>query len=123
MGLRELKSLNRKKYQRALNKEVCKLNKNIKEDWLWNGRFVMRQADMWFKPFEDHSGVEFEVILVFIDTYTGRKEEKIFGNFEVEWKMWQWANYCITEVWNVWSEKPNPNERARLEGRTPPKIF
>lgn len=123
MGLCELKSLNRKKYQRALNKEVRKLNKSIKEDWLWNGRFVMRQSAMWFKPFEDHSGAEFEVILVFIDTKTGRKEAKVFDNYEVEWKMWKWADFCITEIWNVWSEDPNPNKQARLEGRTPPEFF
>ena len=123
MGLRELKSLNRKKYQRALNKEVRKLNKSIKEDWLWNGRFVMRQAAAWFKPFEDHSGAEFEVILVFIDIKTGRKEAKVFDNYDASWKMWEWANFCITEVWNVWSEDPNPNEQARLKGRTPPEFF
>ena len=121
MGLRELTSLNRKKYQRALNKEVRKLNKSIREDWLWNGRFVMRQGAAWFKLFEDHSA-EFEVILVFIDTKTGRKEAKVFTNYNVEWKMWEWANRCITEIWNVWSEDPNPNKQARLEGRQPPEI-
>ena len=119
MALRNLKSVKRKKYQRALNKAVRELNKEIKNDWLWNGRFVMRQGAAWFKPFEDHSGAEFEVILVFIDTKTGRKEAKVFDNYNAEWKIWEWANDCIANIWNVWSEDPNPNKQARLEGRTP----
>lgn len=123
MGLRELKSLNRKKYQRALNKEVRELNKSIKEDWLWNGRFVMRQDCAHCIPFEDKSGVMFEFILEFKDTKTGRVENNMFTNYDASWHMWEWANRCITEIWNVWSEDPNPNEQARLEGRTPPEFF
>ena len=119
MGLRELKSLNRKKYQRALNKEVRELNKSIKEDWLWNGRFVMRQDCAHCIPFDDKSGVMFEFILEFKDTKTGRVENNIFTNYDASWRIWEWADRCITEIWNVWSEDPDPNTQARLEGRTP----
>ena len=119
MRPRELQSLNRKKYQRAFNKEVRKLNKHIKEDWLWNGRFVMRQQRAFFTPFEDKSGAEFAAILEFKDSKTGRVETHMFNNYNVDWQIWEWANRCIIEIWKVWDEDPNPNEQARLEGRTP----
>ena len=119
MGLRELKSFNRKKYQRALNKIVRNFNKSIKEDWLWNGRFVMRQDCAYCIPFEDKSGVMFHFVLEFKDTKTGRVENNMFDNYDAEWRIYEWANRCVTEIWNVWSENPNPNEQARLEGRLP----
>lgn len=122
MGLRELKSFNRKKYQRALNKEVRELNKSIKEDWLWNGRFVMRQVCAYCLPFEDKSGVMFHFVLEFKDTKTGRVENNMFDNYDAEWRIHEWANRCITEIWDVWSEDPNPNKQARIEGRQPPEI-
>ena len=123
MGLRELKSFNRKKYQRALNKIVRNFNKSIKEDWLWNGRFVMRQDCAYCIPFKDKSGVMFHFVLEFKDTKTGRVENNMFDNYDAEWRIYEWANECISNIWNVWSEDPNPNKQARLEGRQPPDFF
>lgn len=120
MSIRNLTSQKRKKYQRAANKLVRTLNEDIKNDWLWNGRFVIKQEWTRFAPYEDHSGARFTVGLVMIDNKTGRKEYTYFDNYEIEWYLWRWANDCITTIWNVWSESPNPNEQARLEGREPP---
>ena len=42
--LRDKRSVtNRKKYQREVNRIVRKWNQSIKNDWLWDGRFVLRQ--------------------------------------------------------------------------------
>lgn len=119
MSLSNLKSLNRKKYKRAVNKLVRAFNKDVQEDWLWNGRFELSQTWTAFKPFEDNSGALYVTNFVLTDKNTGYKEYNYFDNFDMEWRLWHWANYCITDVWNVWSENPNPNERARLEGRKP----
>ena len=121
--LRDLKSLNRQKYQRKLNRIVRRFNKMIEDDWLWNGRFVMRQYCAQFKPFDDHSGAIFEFILELKDNKTGRVERMLFDNFNAEWYIGQWANECVVKTWNVWEENPNPNEQARLEGRTPPEKY
>lgn len=123
MSLRNLKSLKRKKYQRALNKVVRNLNNSIKNDWLWNGRFVMRQDCAYCLPFEDKSGVMFHFVLEFKDTKTGRVENNMFDNYDADWAIWEWANRCITEIWNVWDEDPNPNKQARIEGRQPPELW
>ena len=123
MSLRNLKSFKRKKYQRALNKIVRNLNNSIKNDWLWNGRFVMRQDCAYYLPFEDKSGVMFHFVLEFKDTKTGRVENNMFDNYDADWAIWEWANRCITEIWNVWDEDPNPNKQARIEGRQPPELW
>ena len=123
MSIRNLKSLNRKKYKRAVNKLVRTFNKDIENDWLWNGRFVISQEWGEFRPFEDHSGARYYVGLVITDKKTGNKEYTYLDNYEIEWHMWDWANKCITDYWNVWEENPNPNQQARLEGRNPPDIL
>lgn len=115
-----LNSLNRKKYQRRMNKIVRHLNKSIKNDWLWNGRFVVSQKGAYFQPYEDHSGALYSVIVVCTDTKTGKHEETWLSNYGTAPDLWRWVNKCIVEIWKVWDENPNPNEQARLEGREPP---
>lgn len=112
-------STNRKKYKRAANAIVRKLNKEIKNDWLWDGRFVMKQDCAFFYPYEDKSGGQYVVHLIFKDTKTGREEYADFNNYEIDWRIWEWANKCITEYWDVWREDPGPYVQARLEGRSP----
>lgn len=119
MSLRNLKSLKRKKYQRAMNKIVKTFNKSIEEDWLWNGRFTMRQDFFACMPYEDHSGMACHFVLQLKDNKTGLVEENCFSQYD-ENDIWHWANDCITTYWDVWKEVPNPNEQARLEGREPP---
>ena len=114
--------MNRKKYQREVNKIVKKWNQCIKNDWLWDGRFVLRQYAAHFWPYDDKSGAEFRVWLEFTDTKTGSKEIMDFNNYDLEWYLGEWLNRCITEYWKVWDEKPNPNEQARAAGRKPVEI-
>ena len=122
--LRDKRSVtNRKKYQREVNRIVRNWNQSIKDDWLWNGRFVLRQRAAYFWPFEDKSGAEFNVWLEFIDTKTGATEIKNFNNYDLDWRLGEWMNKCITEYWKVWDEKPNPNEQARAAGRKPEEVW
>ena len=119
MAIQNIKSTNRKKYKRATNALVREFNKGIKEDWLWNGRFVMSQEEAHFYPYEDKSGGEYFVHFLLTDTKTGKVEHEFFNNYNMYWKIYEWVNKCIVETWDVWHEKPNPNEQARLEGRHP----
>ena len=117
--LRNRRSLSRQKYQRDLNKIVRNFNAVVQRDWLWNGRFTMRQFCGKFHVFEDHSGGLFEFILELRDNKTGCTDRMMFNNYEADWRIWHWANEVIVEDWKVWEEDPNPNEQARLEGRSP----
>lgn len=122
--LRDKRSVtNRKKYQREVNKIVRERNQSIKNDWLWNGRFVLRQYAAYFWPYEDKSGATFNVWLEFTDTKTGAQEIMDFNNYDLEWRLGEWMNRCITEYWKVWDEKPNPNEQARAAGRKPEEVW
>lgn len=106
-----LTSMNKKKHQRAINKLVRTVNKNLKNDDLWLGRFIIRQYEYsprWRK-YEDGSGAELWVKLKFIDRATGRYYVGI--HTVNEWcsfngsRVWRIMNWLITEHWNVWQEK------------------
>lgn len=113
------RSLKRKKYQRDMNKLVRGFNKSIQNDWLWNGRFVMRQRDITFIEYEDKSGMIVDIVLELIDTKTGHIYLFLANNYNASSKIWFEANRIICDVWKVWDEDPNPNAQARLEGRSP----
>ena len=80
---------------------------------------MLHQYAAYFWPYADKSGAQFNVWLEFIDNKTGAEEIMDFNNYDIEWRLGLWINRCIIEYWNVWTENPNPNEQARLEGRAP----
>ena len=123
MSIEAIKSLNRTKYKRAANALVRNFNKSIKADWLWNGRFVLSQQRAEFQCYEDHSGGLYTVWFVLTDTKTNKSVYANFDNYDMDWRIWEWANKSITETWSVWDEDPNPNQQARLEGREPPNVI
>lgn len=114
-------SLKRKKHQRAMNKLVRAMNKNIKEDNLWQGRFYMHQVESpQFHIYEDKSGAELWVCLECVDRKTGRTHRKWesvnhwchFHGYEV----WHYMNWFIVEYIEVWSEKPRPGQEGYTNG-------
>ena len=105
-----LTSKNRKRHQRAMNQLVRRFNKSLEQDELWRGRFKisqMRDSQWWH--YEDGSGAELYVCLVFIDQCTG----KYWFQYESvnHWRMWGGAhiwekmNWLITTHWDVWKEE------------------
>lgn len=106
-----LTSMNKKKHQRAINKLVRAMNRNLEQDDLWCGRFVIRQDEspQW-RPYEDGSGAELFVRLRFIDRATGQyyvKWESVNhwrGLRANGYELWKMMNWLITEHWDVWRE-------------------
>ncbi len=119
MNIEKLRSLSRKKYQRAMNQLVRKINKSLKDDWLWDGRFTLKQQSAYFWSYEDHSGGHFLVWLTFVDNKTSAEEYMDFDNYGTEYNIMRWINTCITEYFDVWKENPNPYKQAEMEGRYP----
>lgn len=108
-----LSSFDRKKHQRRVNQYVRAINKNISKDDLWRGRFVVRQVGSpIFHIYEDKSGAElYNVHLVITDLKDGRTYDR-WGSGN-EWchfggsRIWEFANYAITEVFDVWHATNN----------------
>ena len=112
-GYKELKrmdwicTVNRKKQQRHMNKLVRKMNKIIEQDSLWKGRFCARQVEspQW-TVYEDKSGAELFVHLLFIDKKT--KQVMLKADTVASWshwngcKLWETMNYFITEWCETW---------------------
>ena len=107
-------SFNRKKHQRRMNKYVREINKNIENDDLWRGRFVIRQKDNpGFYIYDDKSGAAMPYVhLVITDLKTGEK----YDNWETDnvWchfngaRIWEFANKAITEIFGVWYVQDDP---------------
>lgn len=106
-------SQNRKNHQRAINKSMRVLNKNIENDPLWKGRYCVRQYRGWWKPdWEEQNYYIFYVQFIFYDkkthkTYlTGIKSANdwLFGYGH---KLWLEMNDFILES-GVWEENPRP---------------
>lgn len=106
-----LSSYKRKRHQRVVNKYVRQLNKQIEDDELWRGRFVVKQIKSQFYHYEDGSGATLGVHFRFYDKKTGVTEDwsetssaiNMWSGAELFWQM----NHFITQYCDVWSkEKP-----------------
>ncbi len=125
-----LTSFNRKKHQRRMNKYVRELNKNIANDDLWRGRFVIRQeGNPGFYIYEDKSGAEMpHVHLVITDLKTGDRYDR-WGT-DNDWchfngsRIWEFANKAITEIFDVWriGNDPRDNRNNPLYNFNNPKV-
>ncbi|HAH17790.1 MAG TPA: hypothetical protein DCL29_02070 [Eubacterium sp.] len=92
----------RKKYQKRVNKLIKEVNKSIKEDPLWNGRFVFHIMDSYFERFEDGSGGLLYVVVRGYD-----KKDEYHKDYTLEYipylrlgakyDIWQIANNFITK--------------------------
>ena len=105
-----LTSMNKKKHQHAINRAVRSFNKQLEQDNLWLGRFIVRQYEdspQWRK-YEDGSGAELYVKLKFIDRATGRYY--VVNHTVNKWcnfnsaRIWRIINWLITEHWDIWQE-------------------
>ena len=123
-------SFNRKKHQRRMNKYVRELNKNIANDDLWRGRFVIRQeGNPGFYIYEDKSGAEMpHVHLVITDLKTGDRYDR--WSTDNDWchfngsRIWEFANKAITEIFDVWriGNDPRDNRNNPLYNFNNPKV-
>ena len=119
-----------KKMQRYVNKVVRGMNKDIVEDWLWNGRFSVKQLRSSVYRFPDLSGYSYYVELRFNDNKTGKTKDQAFemicektgspfkGNF-FKADVWRAMNTFITIDVDANSEVPDPWTQAKSEGRSP----
>ena len=104
-------SCNRKRHQRAINKAIRDMNKNIENDNLWKGRFYCRQiySPHW-ERYEDRSGGIMYVNVEFCDKKTQKRWIQLFNTNDIQgWKFWSAMNDFIVKHIDVWNEEPRPS--------------
>ena len=86
-------SKKRKIHQRYINKYVRLMNKNLRNDPLWKGRFVVSQIESpSFFVYPDKSGADYYVTLQILDCETGDTVSKTKTV-----NVWCWHNG--TDIW------------------------
>lgn len=107
-------STDRKVHQRKLNKLIRRMNKNIREDDWWKGRFFARQYSAEFYRYEDGSGGELCVYLRFYDKKDMKYQEYYGDSCSLcHWggaRLWWTMNEFITNVTSTWKSDTHPKD-------------
>lgn len=100
----------RKNYQRKFNKLIRSVNKNIENDSLWLGRFVVYQTDASFQKFDDNSGGVLYAELRFIDKWNHYYWDTTLAYAPYypfnEYHMYELMNKFIVGYDDAWADMP-----------------
>ena len=112
-------SSDRKVHQRKLNRLIRLLNKNIKNDDLWDGRFFIRQYSAEFQRYGDRSGGN---LFVYFRCYDKKdmKYQEYYGDSSALChyggsRLWWTMNSFITEVSSAWKSDEPPKDQDKSE--------
>ncbi len=105
----------KKDYRRA-NKALRALNKNITEDFLWRGRFVVRLIRRDTFKYSDNSGYWYRYFVRFIDKKDGVYKDAVFNQYQMErghlfWEM----NDFIVKYSSAWKDDNNPYKEEKID--------
>ena len=95
----------RKKAQHVINKNIRLLNKGIESDDLWRGRFIMRQIDARWSPFDDGSGGRLFTTIMMVDKRTGQTKRVWLDNYDSPWNYFSAINDFIVKDCAVWEKE------------------
>ena len=105
-------SLDRKKHQRLINRAFRKINKDIENDDLWKGRFMIKQTGYnYFEIYEDKSGAELFINYEIIDKKTNKRKLYSGDTNDIVsrgWTIYRQMNDFIIHECKVWEEIPRP---------------
>lgn len=102
-----MKSHNRRKHQRWVNRHCRYVNKSIENDDLWLGRFYISQNGSFMDWFDDKSGGLMYVNITIHDKKTGRTHTEWYDGLELEYRLWWDLNDFIVNDCKVWEEVPD----------------
>lgn len=98
----------KKALQRRVNRVVRAANRNIANDTLWRGRFVIRQLQAFYGTYDDGSGIYATYNMLFTDLKTGKTKNYYFDNFDFtppfDYHLFEKMNSFIVEYCRVWDE-------------------
>lgn len=99
-----MKNKMRKQYQKKLTAALKGVNREIKKDNLWLGRFEIRQGETHFSKWDDNSGGILYCKIRLVDKATGYYKDYIIDYFgkQCNWHLWEMVNKFITVDCAVW---------------------
>ena len=100
-----MKSHNRRNHQRWLNYACRMMNKNIYDDDLWRGRFVVEQVSTNMEWFDDKSGGLLHCVLRFRDKKTNYTKQWYTDCLNVSSQLWWKMNDFIVKDCDIWSKE------------------
>ena len=109
-----MKNRMRKQYQKKLTSALKIVNRDIKKDNLWLGRFEIRQGETHFLKWDDNSGGILYCRMRVFDKATGYYKDYRFeyaGEYW-DWKLWEIVNKFITVDCAAWRSE-DPHGRVR----------
>ena len=121
-----MKYKNRKHLQRALNRELRKMNTSLREDDLWLGRFEVRQIRAGYEHWSDGSGGILYATVRMVDKATGYYKDNFIEVFCVgkfyPWHLWEKMNKFIIEDSGAWGNG-RPDAENYLNKKVPDEIW
>lgn len=112
----------KRKYKEELQIKLDDINRNIREDDLWMGRFEGIITDSYFEEYEDGSGGMLTAAIRFVDKATG-----YYRDFTIDYapylpftdfRIWEMANNFIADYSDVYLEKPGPGAEGFVKDYT-----
>lgn len=121
-----MKNRIRKQYQKNLTSALKGVNREIKKDNLWLGRFEIRQGETHFLEWDDKSGGILYCRMRAFDKATGYyKDYRLeYSGKYCNWKLWEIMNKFITQDCAVWHfEDPRAQVRDYRKTDVPQKLL
>lgn len=94
-------SNSKKNLKRKVISRIKKMNKNLHDDPLWKGRFVVRCDDIFHGTYEDGSGNYATVYLTIWDKEKSWISSKRFNDLDFTmfngYNFWEWVNQFVCD--------------------------
>lgn len=109
-----MKNRMRKQYQKKLTAALKGINRNIRNDDLWLGRFEARQGRTNWHEWDDKSGGILYCTIRLVDKATGYYKDYVYDYYGkyCNWKLWEMVNKFITVDCAVW-RSGDPREQVQ----------
>jgi len=114
----------KRKIRLGINYALKKINKDMANDPLWKGRFVLRSKNMFIFEYEDHSGYYGSATIEFIDRKTNKRQTAYMSDLDITgahwgkkvgWALWVKVNDFIVDYCDVWREDPRPSRENAID--------
>lgn len=109
----------KRRIKNTIQECIDKVNKNIYNDELWKGRFVVKVSEIKFTRCEDGSGYYASIKIEMLDKQTGLCKYEYLGYSDLflQVSIFRYLNDFIIKDVKVWEENPRPSIETSVDYR------